>query len=453
MVLTQHHPLSYSDGEGNPGFERDLIELFAAEQGLHTRYIVVEPGELHQKLRRGEAHLAAAWLTASDDLSVAATNSFLESSDVLVQNEAALLIDDDEALRGKTVHVMTGSRQYATLRDQQSRIDGLNIVEHPTGSPLDLLAAVAGGRIELALVDSALLDIALTYYPTLQPGLELTPSRPIAWLLPLHADNDLLDKLNLFIDHARQDGRLARLEDRYFGHIRRLSEEDILQFLEDTRTRLPRYRRQFQNAQTATGIDWRLLAALSYQESHWDPLATSPTGVRGIMMLTEETADALHVRNRLDPAECIPAAARLVAQLKDMVASSAPEPDKTWLALSAYNIGIGHFHAAVALSKSRNVDRNSWFEMKGILPLLAQPAYYSKLKSGRARGGEAVIMVENIRNFYGILSRYEPPYHPLPTLSESMAGAIGMGGEPGLKAQPANGLNAPAGKKSKTATH
>jgi membrane-bound lytic murein transglycosylase F len=171
---------------------------------------------------------------------------------------------------------------------------------------------------------------------------------------------------------------------------------------------LPRFRREFVAAQELTGIDWRLLAALAWQESQWDPLATSPTGVRGMMMLTEDTADRLKVKNRLDAAESIRAGARYLADLIEQLPPSVPEPDRTWLALAAYNLGMGHLNGARHFAVGLKRDPNSWYEMKQVLPLLARPEYYKRLKSGRARGGEAVILVENVRTYYGVLARFEP---------------------------------------------
>ncbi len=153
-----------------------------------------------------------------------------------------------------------------------------------------------------------------------------------------------------------------------------------------------------------------LLAALAYQESKWDPLATSYTNVRGMMMLTEDTADHLGVKNRLDPAESIRAGARYLQDLVEQIPSTTPMPDRLWLALAAYNLGMGHLRGGIVIGKSQQRDTDSWYEMKRVLPQLARPAIYSRLKSGRARGGEAVIMVENIRTYFDILARFEAPH-------------------------------------------
>jgi membrane-bound lytic murein transglycosylase F len=219
----------------------------------------------------------------------------------------------------------------------------------------------------------------------------------------------------------RGDGTLARLEDRYFGYLKRLRPPDAAGILQRMQSVLPHYRREFIEAQELTGVDWRLLAALAYQESAWDPLATSPTGVRGIMMLTEDTADELHVDNRLDPRQSILAGARYLADLLEQLPKTVKEHDRWWQALAAYNLGMGHLNGARVIARGLKRDPDSWTDMKRVLPLLTRPEYYVRLKSGRARGGEAVIMVENIRNYYDIISRFEPPYRPEPNYSAGLS--------------------------------
>lgn len=230
-----------------------------------------------------------------------------------------------------------------------------------------------------------------------------------AWAFPANSDEALLRRAETFLERIRRDGTLERLVDRYFGHVHRLAASDVERFLERMHRILPHYRRHFIDAQEIHGIDWRLLAALAYQESHWDPLATSYTNVRGMMMLTEDTADRLRVSDRLDARQSILAGTRYLAELREQLPPEAPEPDRIWLAVAAYNLGMGHLNGARFIASLVKRDPNSWYEMKQVLPLLAKPEYYSRLKSGAARGGEAVIMTENIRTYYDILRRFEKP--------------------------------------------
>jgi membrane-bound lytic murein transglycosylase F len=415
IVLTREGPTTYElDENGAPaGFEYDLVHLFADELGLTPRFVVVgRDKDILKALKKGKAHLAAAWLTPEMDPELIAGPSYFSSGNIIAQNETTLPVETPDDLDDKAVNVVAGSRQANALHELRKRFPGIRISEHKRVSELQLLERVAGQHGEAALVDRAVLDIASNFYPQLQYTLTIGTETPIVWLFPPTTSPELLEQAKQFIEKVRADGTLARLTDRYFGHVERLSPIDSFHFLERIRTQLPQYRAMFQAAQARTGIDWRLIAALAYQESQWNPLATSPTGVRGMMMLTEDTADRLRVSNRLDARQSILAGAQYLSDLRDLLPASAREPDRTWLALAAYNLGMGHLNAARYIAQTLNTDPDSWYEMKTVLPLLARPDYYRRLKSGKGRGGEAVIMTENIRMYYDILSRYEAPYRP-----------------------------------------
>jgi len=433
IVATSSGPLThYADDTGAIlGLEHDLIEAFARELGVGVTYLVVPPEQIAATLDAGKAHLAAAWLPLPEDPLAKTTPPILQTSDVLVQHEASLPLDDKGDLRGRTVHAMPGSRQLATLLAIRKEIPDLQVVEYTDGDLFSLLESLGKRKVELVAIDSTLIQIAAQFVPSLQATLELNDNHPVVWWLGPHPNAELVARVNTFVERAQRDGTLLKIEDRYFGHVRRLKQADIVTFLGRVETVLPKLRKHFQAAQTISGIDWRLIAAVAYHESHWDSEATSPTGVRGIMMLTEETADRLGVTNRLDARESILGGARYLNLLREMQPADVPEPDRTWLALASYNIGPGHFNAARTLAKQLGADATAWYEMKQVLPLLAQPKYYERVKSGRARGGEAVLLVENIRAYYDILARHEPSYQPL---SPRMEGMIGMqGSSPGLK--------------------
>ncbi len=422
VVLTQPGVLTYdhSDPENVSGFEHDLVELFARDLGVGVRYVVASPDAIPSLLQASSFHLAAAWLTpAGDEAGQRSSPAFLNSHDVLVQPEASLPIDELSELSGRTIHVLAGSRQAETLHALESVVPGMNIIEVSKISAFELLESVAARRIELAVADAAVVDVALQIAPSIQASLELGQPRPIAWRFPANANPELARQANEFLVRIQHDPAFARLKDRYFGHVRRLESDDIARLIELGKTTLPKLRASFQAAQIASGIDWRLLAALAYQESQWNANATSPTGVRGIMMLTDETADRLGVSNRLDAQQSILAGARYLNILRQQLPADTPEPDRTWLALAAYNIGPGHFNAALTIGRQLGADTRAWHEMKRILPLLAKPQYYRRLKAGRARGGEAVILVENVRSFYDILSRHESPLRSFRATRES----------------------------------
>lgn len=425
VVLTHPGPLTYeAGGEGDPpgGLEHDLIQLFAEELGVTVRFKVVPRHEIRKRLAHHEAHLAAGWLTPAPDTEFKFSKPYLSSRDVLVRHEAGLPVSSLEMLEGRTVTASRGSRQYRALVALQQQIPSLQIREFPSETPFDLLEAVARQEEDLALVDGAILNMGMNYYPMLQAGLEIGKPQPIAWLFPADGNPEVFNRAQRFIEKIASSSTLSQLRDRYLGHLERLRQIDVATFINRIATVLPKYRALFEQAQLITDIDWRLLAAIAYQESNWDPLNTSPTGVRGMMMLTEETADHLGVSNRLDPEESILGGARYVAMLRNSLPPSTPEPDRTWQTLAAYNIGPGHFNAARAMARQLGANPDSWYEMKKVLPLLARPQYYQRLKSGPARGGEAVVMAENVRMFYDILQRYQPPYRPLENFQAGIKG-------------------------------
>ncbi|MDE2440415.1 MAG: membrane-bound lytic murein transglycosylase MltF [Betaproteobacteria bacterium] len=422
VVLIRPGQLTYTtDENGNPaGLEYDLTQAFAQELGVGVKYIVAAPETLESQLAESRYHLAAAWLSPSNDPSLLTTPPIFQTRDILVQHEATLPLTSTTQLSGATVHVMAGSRQAETLRKLAREVPNIRIVEFNGADIFELLGQLGNRRIEYVALDESLEDLANQHVPNLHSSLLLSDSQPVVWALGKHPNAELKARLDAFVERVQHDGTLARLEDRYLGHVRRLEQADIVKFLGEIETTLPKFRKFFQAAQMLTGIDWRLIAAVAYHESQWDPNATSYTNVRGIMMLTEDTADRLQVSNRLDPRESILAGARYISLLKEQQLEEAEEPDRTWLALAAYNIGPGHFNAARTLARQLKADPNAWYEMKRILPMLSQPKVAQQLKIGKARGGEAVILVENIRSYYDILQRNAAPFGPTPKAAESL---------------------------------
>lgn len=426
-ILTRVGSTTYSVGEttGASGFDYDLVRLFMQEQGLKHRIVVAASDtDLRQRLVNGEADMAAAWQSPSEQNGIRNSSSYFRSQSVLVTHEASLPLAGYDQLARKTIHVVAGARQEAVLLELKDSVQGLSISPTHRLSELDLMERVAGRSIEAALVSSAEFDIGNNYYPELQNALPVGQEQPIVWLFGPGADPELVAKANAFIERMQDSGEMDRLKDRYFGHVARLTPLHSARFIESIRTVLPRYRNLFEAAQAATGIDWRLLAALAYQESQWNPLATSATGVRGMMMLTEDTADERGVGNRLDAAQSIRAGAEYLNQLRNALPPDVREPDRTWLALAAYNLGMGHLKASRHIAKTIKADASSWYEMKKVLPLLAKEQYYKRLKSGKGRGGEAVIMVENIRMFADILNRHERSTRSLTTTAQTTTGGI-----------------------------
>jgi len=252
------------------------------------------------------------------------------------------------------------------------------------------------------------MTLARRFFPQLEVAFNVGKPVDYAWLVSSVDKKRILDAAGPFFEKIRKDGTLKRLVDRYYGHAMRFTAIDSETLLERIGSQLPKLRPHFEEAEAVSGVDWRLLAALGYQESHWDAAATSPTGVRGLMMLTDETADRLQIKNRLDARESIMGGARYLALTRESLVPRIPEPDRTWLALAAYNMGVGHLEDARVLAQRANLDPDRWQDVRQVLPRLSEPDWFVNLKHGYARGFEAQQLVDNVRNYYDILVRLEP---------------------------------------------
>ncbi len=418
VVLTRNSPTTYyEDADGNPaGLEYDLVEMFAKELGVKATFIVAQQfDQIIPDLRKHKAHIAAAGLSITNERRriLLFAPPYQSVTQQLIYNTESPKPDSLNELITKKIEVVAGSSYVERLREARVKVPALKWTEVKNIESEDLLEKLSQGLIDYVVADSNIVDVSKNFYPNLGVAFTLGAADQLAWAFPKDAEPFLLKKAESFFNRIRSDGTLKRLLDRYYGHVKRLERADISGILEKMRTDLPHYRQLFQQAQEISGIDWRLIAALGYQESHWDPLATSPTGVRGLMMLTEDTADRMGVDNRLDPKQNISGGARYLVEMKDMIPARISEPDRTWLALAAYNVGYGHLEDARILAQRQKLSPDTWADIKKMLPLLSKTEYHSTTKHGYARGGEPVIFTDNVHTYYDILVKFEKPYKPV----------------------------------------
>lgn len=265
----------------------------------------------------------------------------------------------------------------------------------------ELLEMVAAGELDYTISDSNILAVARRRYPNLGIGFSITDSLKIAWMLNKDTDDSLRAALLEYFGSIQASGKLAVLEDKYFGHVRSFDFVDTRAFMRAVKSKLPVYKEMFV---THSGeLDWRLLAAIAYQESHWNPKAISPTGVRGMMMLTQAAAKDMKVQKRTDAEQSISGGSRYFASLLARIPARIQSPDRVWMALAAYNIGLGHLEDARKITEKLGYNPDLWIDVKKHLPLLRQKKYYKFTRYGYARGNEAVNYVDNIRRYYDSL--------------------------------------------------
>lgn len=408
IVATRNAPTTYFLGpHGLAGLEYDLVTMFAQEIGVQPRFVTARPLQhMLSDLSRGQTHMAAAGLTVTEQRARALRFSrpYQQVTQQVVFHQAGKRPIDPAGLQDGHLEVVAGSSHAEAL----SRIrtsDNLELTwlasEHHSSQ--EMIARVDRKEIDYTIADSNELTLMRRYYAHVRSAFDISEAQDIAWAFPVQPDDSLLTAANAFFERVQQDGTLNTLLERYFGGSDNLNFVDKRSFWRHVAKRLPLYQAQFKAAARQFNTDWRLLAAVGYQESHWDPEAVSPTGVRGIMMLTRATAAQLGLNNRRDPAQSIIGGARYLHLLDKKIPARIQHPDRLWMTLAGYNIGFGHLEDARILTQRQGGNPDLWQDVKARLPLLRQKKYYKTLKRGFARGNEAVTYVENIRSFYDML--------------------------------------------------
>ncbi|WP_084315098.1 membrane-bound lytic murein transglycosylase MltF [Pseudomonas jinjuensis] len=423
-VVTRNSPATYfQDRNGDTGFEYELAKRFADKLGVRLQIETADNlDDLYSRLDSDKGpELAAAGLTpvAARESQVRFSHSYLEVTPQVVYRNGEQRPTRPEDLVGKRIVVLKGSSHAEQLAELKKRLPKLNYEESDADEMVDLLRMVDVGDIDLTLVDSNELAMNQVYFSKVRVGFDLGDERGLSWAVRAGDDNSLLDAVNAFLDSSKKDGLLQRLKDRYYGHVDVLGYVGAYTFAQHLQQRLPRYEPHFHQAADKLEADWRLLAAIGYQESLWQPDATSKTGVRGLMMLTSRTARAMGVSNRLDPRQSIQGGSKYFVQIKGELPESIQEPDRTWLALAAYNVGGAHLEDARKLTQQAGLNPNKWLDVKKMLPRLAQKQWYRKTRYGYARGGETVHFVQNVRRYYDILTWVTQPQMEGGQLAES----------------------------------
>ncbi|WP_226667520.1 membrane-bound lytic murein transglycosylase MltF [Microbulbifer aggregans] len=410
VVISQNGPTTYyEDANGRyTGFEYDMLKAFARELGVKLE--IRDVHDLPHLFRElsdpdSDAHLAAAGLTVTPERreQVRFAPSYFEIRQQVIYRLGESRPRSIADLEGKTVATIAGSAHAEQLRKLSQRYPGLQWEEVSDADAMELVEMVNTGKYNYAMVDSNAYAVHRGLYPNTYVAFNLTQYQPVSWAFPKSDDDSLYRAARNFMLRANTGGLVAELRELYFGHVSQMNAGGAQTFAQLTRDRLPRWRDELQKAANKYELDWELLAALSYQESHWNARAKSPTGVRGLMMLTRTTAKEMGV-NRLDPLESIDGGARYFLQVRDKIPERIREPDRTWMALAAYNVGYGHLEDARVLTEKLGGNPDRWPDVRDHLPLLAKRQYYKHLKHGYARGWEPVTYVQNIRHYQALLT-------------------------------------------------
>jgi membrane-bound lytic murein transglycosylase F len=407
-VISRNGPTTYYEGpEGLTGFEYSLVKGFADELGVE---LVIQDEDSFSRIfnavGKEENHLAAAGITVTPSRSkgVKFTRPFMKVKQQLVYNSRQPAPRSILDLMGKDLVVISESSHVERLQELRETYPELTWREEPALEMIELLEMIHKGQADYAIVDSNSYDLNRHAYPRAQTAFDISDAQDLAWAFAYSIDTSLFDAAQAYLERIEQDGTLAALTDQFYKPIVEVTTGDALLFSYRLEKRLPRWEDGLKEAAAKFDLDWQLLAAISYQESHWNPAAESRTGVRGLMMLTLATASDMGVKDRIDPSQSIYGGAKYFRNLLDRIPARVTGDDRVYMALAAYNVGMGHLEDARVLTEIHGDDPNKWSDVRKYLPLLAKRQYYSKTKHGYARGWEPVAYVKNVRNYHKILA-------------------------------------------------
>lgn len=416
-VLTRNGASSYYLGADGPtGPEYELVRAFAEHLGVEVDVTVTESfSGLEDALFEQRGDLIAANLTRTPERELRFNfgPDYLETSTEIVYRRGNKRPLEPADLVGLKIMVIAGSSYEELLRGLQEDHPDIRWEARTDVGIEELLLAVADGAIDVTLIDSNIYRINRPFYPRIASGFQLDKALPHAWAFPPGSDESLVREAQAFMVTAREAGLLDAIEKQFYRYPEQLGRVSMHVFLGQVRARLPALLTTFRETASRLGMDWRLLAAIAYQESQWDPDAVSFTGVRGIMMLTKQTARQVGIEDRRDPEQSIQGGARYFLELYRRLPDRIPDPDRVWFTLAAYNLGMGHLEDLRVLTQRQGGNPDVWADVEQRLDLLSQERYYKDLRYGYARGFEARQFVSNVQRYYDTLIWMDTRSHPL----------------------------------------
>lgn len=401
-MLTRNNPLTYFIHRGRQvGFEYELIKGFAARHELRLDIVIPDShADLLTYLNEGKGDLVAAamTITAPRQELAAFSRPYNEVDELVVVRADQDSITALGDLAGRTLHVRRSSSFYTTLEALQDSI-GLKVVAvSDTVETEEILAGVEEGLYDITLSDSNLLDVEIAYGRRLKAAFSIKPT-VLGWAVR-KGNPELLAALDRYVQEERGGLLFNMMKKRYFKNKRTIAKaKDSLRV--DLSGRLSPFDDLVKKHARRYNQDWRLIMAQMYQESKFDPKATSWVGALGLMQIMPETGRELGFADLRDPEQNIHAGVKYMHQLVERFDPALPMEERVRLALASYNVGYGHVLDARQLAREKGWNPDKWFgHVERAMKLLAKPAYYKRARYGFCRGGQPVHYVRNVQSMY-----------------------------------------------------
>ncbi len=428
IAITGYDANSYFIYKGRPmGYEFELLSLLANHLGVKLEILISnDRDELFHRLERGEGDILAANLTiTSEREEYSFTEHLMTTRQVLVQRKPGnwremrlhdiekQLIRNPIALAGKQIHVREQSSYYSRLQNLSDEIGGgIGIVAAPGDlSTEELIRRVAEGEIEFTVADENIAMINQAYYANIDIGTALSFPQRIAWVVRSGAP-ELLTAVNAWIHEAKKGVAYHAIHERYYSNRRGFHDRLSGDLLSRPAANLSPYDDLLKKSAALIGWDWRLLASQVYQESLFDPNATSWAGAMGLMQLLPETAISFGAVNIQDPIENVTAGTNYLRWLEEYWDLIPDSTERRKFVLASYNVGYGHVEDARRLAAKFGADQNTWEgHVAAFMLHLSNHEFYSDevVRNGYCRGEEAVNYVDEIFERYEHYKKFVNP--------------------------------------------
>lgn len=407
VTIDSDRTLVVQDGE-TKGFEYELTKRFADELGVNLRMYTVDTiEELYQSVENGYAAFSSAGIALNINHKLLISPTYANSTSIALVRQGSQKPKSPKDLVGKSLVVIKDSPAERWLKITTQALPDLKWTAVESPNVIALFQSLHNQEFDVLLASDHDYDAYQAYFPELRVAFSAEDNNEIGWIFKQAEDLSLYNKAVEFLSSEKTKEHIAYLQETYYGHQSRLDFVGAKTFKYHANRRLPKYKEKIEKAAEKFQQDYYLLAAVGYQESHWNPRAKSPTGVRGFMMLTQPTAREMGVSNRLNAQQSITGGAKYLAKIVKSLPDRIQEPDRTWFALAAYNVGRGHLEDARILTQQAGKNPDTWADVKEFLPLLQDKRWYKKTKHGYARGYEPVIYVQNIRRYVDVLRWYD----------------------------------------------
>ncbi len=406
-VITRNNANCYYIYRNEPkGFEYDLAKAFSDYLDVDLKVKTEDWNNMFQAINKGKGDFIASQLTITNPRKekVAFSDPYMQVQQQVIVHRRNRKITQLEDLTDRSVHVRKGTSYELRLKElSKERNLDINIITYKDIPTEELIRKVAQQKIKITIADSNIALLNRRYYPNIRIAFPITEEQNLGWAVK-KSNKALLNKINDFFEHIKENGDFAKIYERYYAHVHIFDYVDIQKFHQRICTRLPKYNTLIMKTAQKYGFDWRLIAAIIYQESHFNPKATSYTGVKGLMQVTLTTAKEMGISNRLDPKQSVKAGVKYLKKLYNRW-DEIKGRNRLLFALASYNIGYGHVRDAQQIAKQKGLNPHKWSSLEKTLPLLRIKSYYKNTRYGYARGTEPIRYVRRVLTYYDILKK------------------------------------------------